>query len=136
MNPIFRRTLGMAATLALLAGPALAQPYQQGPGQEHGPPPGQYHEPQGGYEGHPPGPQHEVYGDGAPHGDDYGPPHGGWHQGDRFDGNRVVVNNWNHHHLHAPPPGYEWVQSGDQFVLIAVTTGIIASIIAASSSPY
>jgi Ni/Co efflux regulator RcnB len=114
---IFRNTIGMAAALAMLAGPALAQ---------QGPPHDQNHGPQ--YEQHPPPPpvhhpeQHEAY----------GPPHGGWHEGDHYNGGRETVD-WHQHHLHQPPQGYEWVQSGDQFVLIAVTTGIIASIIASSA---
>lgn len=33
-----------------------------------------------------------------------------------------------------PPHGYEWVQPGNQFAMIAVTSGIIASIIASSAA--
>jgi Ni/Co efflux regulator RcnB len=123
MKLTFRKAIGLTAALTMLAGPAMAQ---QGPqyGQDHGPPPGQYGQ-------HPPPPpmQHPE-----PQHEAYGPPHGGWHEGDHYSGNREVVPDWDHHHLHAPPPGYEWVQSGDQFVLIAVTTGIIASIIASSAA--
>ena len=36
------------------------------------------------------------------------------------------------HHLRAPPRGYEWRQSGGQYVLAAVATGAIASIILAA----
>jgi hypothetical protein len=36
------------------------------------------------------------------------------------------------HHLRAPPRGYEWRQSGNQYVLAAVATGAIASIILAA----
>jgi Ni/Co efflux regulator RcnB len=36
------------------------------------------------------------------------------------------------HHLRAPPRGYEWRQSNGQYVLAAVTTGLIASIILAN----
>lgn len=57
---------------------------------------------------------------------------GGWHTGGHYTGSRHVVNDWSHYHLRQPPHGYEWVQDGDQFVLIAVTSGIIASIIAGS----
>lgn len=32
--------------------------------------------------------------------------------------------------LRAPPRGYHWVQSGNDAVLVALTTGIIASVIA------
>jgi Ni/Co efflux regulator RcnB len=33
------------------------------------------------------------------------------------------------HHLRRPPEGHRWVQVGADYVLIAITTGIIASII-------
>ena len=33
------------------------------------------------------------------------------------------------HHLHQPPHGYEWVQSGGQYVMIAVASGIIADVV-------
>lgn len=140
MNSTFRNSVGIAAALAMLAGPALAQPYPS-----HGPQ-GQYqqqqpmHEPQHDANGQPRGdygqqshyaqhqpmhePQHDAFD--APHGD-YG--HNGWHQGDHYNGGRQTVD-WHRHHLRQPPPGYEWVQSGNQFVMIAVTSGIIASIIA------
>jgi len=61
-----------------------------------------------------------------------GPPPGGWHQwhqGDHYNGNRVVVNNYSYYRLRPPPPGYQWVQDGGQFVLIAVASGIIADVI-------
>jgi Ni/Co efflux regulator RcnB len=53
-----------------------------------------------------------------------------WHNGDRFDGNRRVVNNWSYYHAAPPPPGYEWVQDGNQLVLISIASGIIASVLA------
>ena len=33
------------------------------------------------------------------------------------------------HHLRQPPRGYHWVQSGNDFLLVAITTGVIASIL-------
>jgi Ni/Co efflux regulator RcnB len=53
-----------------------------------------------------------------------------WRNGDHYTGNRTVVNNWSHYHLRQPPSGYEWVQDSDQLVLIAITSGVIASVIA------
>lgn len=53
-----------------------------------------------------------------------------WHNGDRYNGSRHTVSNWQSYHLRQPPAGYEWVQDGSQFVLIAVTSGIIADVIA------
>ena len=65
-------------------------------------------------------------------------PHGGWARGDHFDRQRDVIHHgdWDRYHLHAPPQGYEWVRSGNQFILIAITSGIIASIIAGSVYGY
>ncbi len=40
-----------------------------------------------------------------------------------------VVSDWRHHHLSAPPRGYQWVQVGPDYVLAAVATGIIANLI-------
>jgi Ni/Co efflux regulator RcnB len=57
-----------------------------------------------------------------------------WNHGDHFYGNRVVIENWNYYQLQQPPYGYEWVQDGDQFVLIALATGIITDIIINSVS--
>lgn len=40
-----------------------------------------------------------------------------------------VVSDWRGHRLTAPPRGYHWVQVGPDYVLVAITTGIIASLI-------
>ena len=42
---------------------------------------------------------------------------------------QYVVDNWRSHRLSAPPRGYHWVQVGNDYVLAAVATGIIASIL-------
>lgn len=42
---------------------------------------------------------------------------------------QYVVSDWRGHRLSAPPRGYHWVQTGPDYVLIAITTGIIAQII-------
>ncbi|WP_346915646.1 RcnB family protein [uncultured Roseibium sp.] len=36
------------------------------------------------------------------------------------------------HNLKKPPEGYRWVRNGDDFVLIAITTGIISAIVNAT----
>lgn len=47
-----------------------------------------------------------------------------------YRNNTYVVSNWSHYHLHRPPRGYHWVRSDNgQFLLVAVTTGVIASIV-------
>lgn len=42
---------------------------------------------------------------------------------------QYVVDDWRAHHLSAPPRGYHWVQTGPDYVLVAITTGIIAQIL-------
>lgn len=42
---------------------------------------------------------------------------------------QYVVNDWRGHHLSAPPRGYQWVQTGSDYVMVAVATGIIASLL-------
>ena len=61
-----------------------------------------------------------------------GPNHS-WYRGDRMPSayrtRHYVVDDWRGHHLYAPPQGYQWVQSGGDYLLVAVATGIIASIL-------
>ncbi len=52
-----------------------------------------------------------------------------WHHGDHYDGSRNYVSNYQYYGLQQPPSGYEWVQDGSQFVLVAVASGIIADVI-------
>ena len=40
-----------------------------------------------------------------------------------------VVDDWRSHRLHRPPPGYHWVQAGGDYVLAAIATGLILSIL-------
>jgi Ni/Co efflux regulator RcnB len=42
---------------------------------------------------------------------------------------QYVVVNYRTHRLAAPPRGHQWVQVGGDYVLVAIATGIIASII-------
>ena len=66
------------------------------------------------------------------HGRGAGPQHA-WYRGDRlptyYRSRSYVVDDWRGHHLYAPPQGYHWVQSGGDYLLVAVATGIIASIL-------
>jgi Ni/Co efflux regulator RcnB len=36
-----------------------------------------------------------------------------------------VVDDWREHRLSAPPRGYHWVQTGSDYVLVAIASGII-----------
>jgi Ni/Co efflux regulator RcnB len=69
-------------------------------------------------------------GDGRPRG--AGPDHA-WHRGDRlpsqYRSHQYVVDDWRGHRLSAPPHGYHWVQAGGDYVLAAIATGVIASIL-------
>ena len=42
---------------------------------------------------------------------------------------QYFVNDWRGHQLSAPPRGYQWVQVGSDYVLIALATGLIANLI-------
>ena len=80
------------------------------------------------------GPDHGRNDNAAQHrnwGKDYGPDH-------RYRrGQRMGYNDWQgsnrvdyrQHHLRQPPRGYEWRERNGQYVLAAIATGLIASII-------
>jgi len=57
-----------------------------------------------------------------------GPSHS-YHRGDQLPAEyrhrQYVVNDWRSHRLSAPPRGYHWVQTGGDYVLVAIATGII-----------
>jgi Ni/Co efflux regulator RcnB len=50
--------------------------------------------------------------------------HEDWSRGERVD--------WHRYHLHEPPRGYEWRMVDGNYVLAAVATGVVASVIVAS----
>lgn len=57
-----------------------------------------------------------------------------WNKGERFDARRAqnyrVITNYRSYHLREAPRGYRWVRSGNDAVLIGITSGIIASVLA------
>jgi Ni/Co efflux regulator RcnB len=57
-----------------------------------------------------------------------------WQRGQRFDrryaSNYRVISNPYAYHLRTAPRGYRWVQSGNDAVLIAITSGIIGALVA------
>ena len=61
-----------------------------------------------------------------------GPDHQ-FYRGDRlpphYRGHVYVVNDWHKHRLSAPPRGYHWVQTGSDYVLVAIATGVILQIL-------
>jgi Ni/Co efflux regulator RcnB len=68
-----------------------------------------------GHEGRGAGPDHAFYRGGRL------PP--------EYRSRQYVVDDWRAHHLSAPPRGYHWVQTGGDYVLAAIATGVIASIL-------
>jgi Ni/Co efflux regulator RcnB len=58
--------------------------------------------------------------------------HHNWRKGDRFDSryasNYRVISQPRAYGLRSAPNGYRWVQSGNDAVLIGITSGIVASI--------
>ena len=61
-----------------------------------------------------------------------GPDHNfyrGGHLPREYRGYEYVVDDWRGHRLSAPPRGYHWVQAGGDYVLVAIATGVILSIL-------
>jgi Ni/Co efflux regulator RcnB len=55
-----------------------------------------------------------------------------WNSGERMgrtDWSSAQPIDYRQHNLRAPPSGYEWRESNGQYVLAAVATGLIASVI-------
>jgi Ni/Co efflux regulator RcnB len=56
-----------------------------------------------------------------------------WAKGQRFDRryatNYRVISNYRDYRLSAPPRGYHYVRSGNDAVLVAITSGIIGAVI-------
>ena len=57
-----------------------------------------------------------------------------WRQGQRFESryarNYRVINSPRQYRLRDAPRGYRWVQSGNDALLVGITSGIIASVLA------
>jgi Ni/Co efflux regulator RcnB len=111
-----KRLLTAALALSLLSGTAaMAQPDRHDNRNDHG-----------GYNQD----QNRGYGNGHDNGHH-------WARGQRLP--RAYYQDRSHyvdyraHHLRAPPRGYRWVQTDDNnFAMVAITTGLIASLIAAN----
>lgn len=62
--------------------------------------------------------------------------HRRWARGQRLDqryrDNRYYVSDYHRHGLRAPPRGYRWQRVNDQYVMAAIATGLIASVIIAN----
>ncbi len=127
-------TLALASAMAAVALPAAAQPYGHD-NRHNNRYDNRYDNNRNGYHGR---------GDPYRHSDNrgrYGPqryprgvgPDHRWNRGDRlppaYRHRQYVVNNWGAYHLSAPPRGYNWVQVGGDYALIAIATGVIAQLV-------
>jgi Ni/Co efflux regulator RcnB len=113
-----KRLLTASLALSLLAGTAAsAQPYDQR--QDNN---GRYQQD-----------RHDNRGDQGDRGNHYGQNHR-WARGERLPANyysdRSHYVDYRRHHLRAPPRGYQWVQVDNNYALVALTSGLISSIIA------
>jgi Ni/Co efflux regulator RcnB len=125
----------LCATLGLGASLSFAQPAPGGPEHhdDHGGPaphgaPGDH----GGPGGHGP----SIGGHDQPHPPEHAdvpPHHPDWRKGERLQSDyrnrQYVVDDWREHKLHQPPRGYQWVGVGGDYLLVAVTSGIIAQVV-------
>lgn len=68
---------------------------------------------------------------GGPGASSYAPGH--WRKGDRLPrdryGRQYVVDDWRAYRLAPPPRGYHWMSIGGDFLLVAISTGVIAEIV-------
>jgi Ni/Co efflux regulator RcnB len=117
------RTLMMTALAAVsLAFGGLAMAKDHGDDRGHGH--GQKHK-KAKHHRHGPPPHAQAGGRGA------GPDHNFYRGGKlpvQYRDKGYWVNDWRGHRLSAPPPGYHWVQTGGDYVLVADSTNIIFQI--------
>jgi Ni/Co efflux regulator RcnB len=64
--------------------------------------------------------------------------HNNWRHGHRIPMNDwrrgMIITDYGYYHLSPPPYGYQWRYVDGQFVLAAMATGLIASIILAATA--
>jgi Ni/Co efflux regulator RcnB len=54
--------------------------------------------------------------------------HQRWERGHRYSGPTYVVRDYGHYRLRQPPRGYRWVRADNDFLMVAIATGIILDI--------
>ena len=116
-----KRLLTATLALSLLAGGAAsAQPY------------GDRHDDRRDHNGRYEQNRHDNRVEHRDRGNHYGQTHR-WVRGERlpssYYSNRGHYVDYRRHHLRQPPRGYQWVQVDNNYALVALTSGLIASII-------
>lgn len=51
-----------------------------------------------------------------------------WERGHRYRGPTYVVRDYGHYRLRPPPSGYRWVRADNDYLLVAIATGIILDV--------
>jgi Ni/Co efflux regulator RcnB len=54
--------------------------------------------------------------------------HNRWARGHRYYGPNYVVSNYGHYRLRQPPRGYHWIRADNNYLLVAIATGVILDI--------
>ncbi|HEV2701687.1 MAG TPA: RcnB family protein [Steroidobacteraceae bacterium] len=65
--------------------------------------------------------------------------HDEWRKGSKMrdeDWKRGAHVDYREHHLRAPPRGYEWREVDGNYVMVAVASGVIASVVAAEIAAH
>lgn len=118
MHPFIRSLAVATVSLGLVTAPAFPQDH---------------------HDDHPPQDHHDNHGDRDHHDNHHYVRHNDWRRGghiDHRDWDRGARVDWHARHLRRPPRGYEWREVDGNYVLAAVATGIIASVIIAASQPH
>lgn len=129
----------LAGGLLLTSAAAMADPPQHHRGQSSHKDRGHHGDDHGKYDRHDNGFSRDRYGEHDSHGHYYVVHDRGRHEGWYKKGGRVpveyrssryIVTDWRTYHLRQPPRGYAWVRSdNNEYLLIAIATGIIADIL-------
>jgi Ni/Co efflux regulator RcnB len=54
--------------------------------------------------------------------------HDRWARGHRYRGPNYVVRDYGYYRLRPPPRGYHWVRANNDYLLVAIATGVILDI--------
>lgn len=54
--------------------------------------------------------------------------HPRWQRGHHYYGPTYVVRDYGHYRLRPPPRGYHWVRANNDYLLVAIATGIILDV--------